>query len=73
MWVSLSQELMDEERDSRLRTLDAHYRRQELLRLAGYVSPTARLRSRAAGALLRLAMALDGRIVEASPRTLRHA
>ena len=73
MWLSLSQDLMDEERDQRQRSIDAWRRQKEMLELAGYISPSARLRSRVAGGLLRLAMALDSKIVDATPRSLRHA
>lgn len=68
MWISLNQELIEQERWERNREIAAIYRQRQMLEIIGYESPTERLRSRAAGWLLRLAVLLDKRVTDGGPR-----
>lgn len=68
MWISLNQELIEQERRERDAEILAIYRQRRALELAGYEPAGARLRARAAGWLLRLAVLLDKRVAEAGPQ-----
>jgi hypothetical protein len=75
MWVSLNQDLIEQECRDRDAELIKIYQAQRAMEIVGYQSSTVRLRARAAGLLLRLAVILDKRIAEREPQmsTLRHA
>jgi hypothetical protein len=75
MWVSLNQDLIEQEcrdRDAELRKI---YEGRRAMEIVGYQSSGTRLRTRAAGLLLRIAVILDKRIAEREPQlsSLRHA
>jgi hypothetical protein len=74
MWVTLNQDLIEQERRDRDEELLRIYRSHRAMEIVGYQSTGARLRSRAAGLLLRLAVILDKHIAEREPQmsSLRH-
>lgn len=67
MWVTLNQDLIEQERWQRDHEIAAIYKQRQVLELIGYRSPGARLRSAAAGWLLRLAVRLDGQVATLRP------
>jgi hypothetical protein len=75
MWMSLNQDLIEQERRDRDAELRKIYEGRRAMEIVGYQSPGTRLRAHAAGLLLRLAVILDKRIAEREPQmsTLRHA
>jgi hypothetical protein len=70
MWMSLNLDLIEQERRDRNEELRKIYEGRRAMEIAGYQSPGTRLRARAAGLLLRLAVALDKRIAEHEPEAI---
>lgn len=64
MWMSLNQDLIEQECRDRNEELRKIYEGRKAMQIVGYQSPATRLRARAAGLLLRLAVILDNRIAE---------
>ena len=69
MWMSLNQDLIEQERRDRNAELRKIYEGRRAMEIIGYQSTGTRLRARAAGLLLRLAVALDKRIAEHEQQT----
>jgi hypothetical protein len=75
MWVTLNQDLIEQERWDRNNEIRKIYESRRAMEIIGYQSPGARLRARAAGLLLRLAVSLDKHVTDREPQisSLRHA